>query len=205
MSPIDLSSIEAILFDIDGTLVDSDHLHYEAYNEIMIQYGEKAVTEAYFYANISGTHYAYIHAKMFPNWSKEKIDQFGIDKEARFRELAGNKLQATKGLNEICNWIDRKRVKKAAVTNSPRINAEMMLKGIGRKEYFQTLIIGEECPRAKPYPDPYIIAIHQPGVGCGATVVGITSGRSAEELLKLWSPLFFPRFYRWSFGPCCGL
>eukprot|EP01026_Neomeris_dumetosa_P058375 TRINITY_DN54292_c0_g1_i1.p1 TRINITY_DN54292_c0_g1~~TRINITY_DN54292_c0_g1_i1.p1 ORF type:complete len:229 (-),score=27.15 TRINITY_DN54292_c0_g1_i1:294-980(-) len=198
-----LTGLKAVLFDIDGTLVESDPLHHFAFNETLTAYGVPQISEAVFYKQVSGTHIPYALAEMFPDWSEEKRLKFTDDKEAKFREL-GTKLEPTKGLDEICNWIDTTGLAKATVTNSPRPNAELLLKAIQRREYFETLVIGEECPRAKPYPDPYIIAMHilgvkpeqvvvvedsvsgvKAGLSSGATVIGITSGRSSQELKDL--------------------
>eukprot|EP01025_Chloroclados_australasicus_P012538 TRINITY_DN1578_c0_g1_i1.p2 TRINITY_DN1578_c0_g1~~TRINITY_DN1578_c0_g1_i1.p2 ORF type:complete len:226 (+),score=31.14 TRINITY_DN1578_c0_g1_i1:102-779(+) len=206
MSPVDLppSNLKAVLFDIDGTLVESDPLHVLAFNATLTAFGEEPISEAFFYQNVSGTHTPTFLAKQFPKWSSEKIVKFDVEKEAKFREFAMTQLEETKGLDNICAYINKNGLKKAAVTNSPRINAEFMLKGIGKMDYFDLLIIGSECPRAKPNPDPYIIAMHelnvkpkdvivvedsvsgvQAGLAAGTTVVGITSGRSAEELIQL--------------------
>eukprot|EP01023_Acetabularia_acetabulum_P034432 TRINITY_DN3233_c1_g1_i1.p2 TRINITY_DN3233_c1_g1~~TRINITY_DN3233_c1_g1_i1.p2 ORF type:complete len:149 (+),score=24.10 TRINITY_DN3233_c1_g1_i1:33-449(+) len=121
MAPIDLSKIElkAILFDIDGTLVESDPLHLQAFNDTMVKYGVPAVTEAFFWSTVAGNHNPTLLATMFPHWSQEKVYQVDWDKEARFRELAASKLEATKGLNDICSWIDEKGLKKSCGNQFP--------------------------------------------------------------------------------------
>lgn len=47
-------------------------------------------------------------------------------------------------------------IRKVAVTNAPRLNAELMLRALGLEGYFEHLVIGTECTRAKPFPDPYL-------------------------------------------------
>jgi len=41
------------------------------------------------------------------------------------------------------------------VTNAPRLNAEMLLAGLGIRDRFQAIVIGDELPHAKPHPLPY--------------------------------------------------
>lgn len=47
-------------------------------------------------------------------------------------------------------------IRKVAVTNAPRLNAELMLRALDLEGYFEHLVIGTECARAKPFPDPYL-------------------------------------------------
>ena len=63
------------------------------------------------------------------------------------------------GLHELCGWIKGRNLKRAAVTNAPRANAELMLSLLGLTDFFPVLVIGSECDRAKPFPDPYLKAL----------------------------------------------
>lgn len=87
---------------------------------------------------------------------------FSAYKEQRFRDLAENRLAdlVTPGLTELMGWMDRTGMRSAAVTNAPRANAELMLRSIGRLEWFNALVIGEECSAAKPNPGR-LQSIHQ--------------------------------------------
>ena len=51
-------------------------------------------------------------------------------------------------------------MQRAAVTNAPRPNAELMVSILGLEDFFKTVIIGGECERAKPFPDPYLKGLH---------------------------------------------
>merc|ERR1711991_124819 len=91
------------------------------------------------------------------------------------------------------------------VTNAPRVNADMMLAELGMDEIFgDDVVLGEECARAKPFPDPYLTAMKRLGVDADASivfedtgkgiqagvqagaglVVGIASSSSAEDLIR---------------------
>ena len=51
---------------------------------------------------------------------------------------------------------DRAEIPMVAVTNAPRLNAEMMLSGLGIMPRFKAVIIGDELPHGKPHPMPYL-------------------------------------------------
>ena len=73
--------------------------------------------------------------------------------------MASKQLEPVKGLKKLCKWIEEQGLKRAAVTNAPRPNAELILSILNLSNFFETLVIGEECDRAKPFPDPYLTAL----------------------------------------------
>lgn len=73
--------------------------------------------------------------------------------------LAEEQLKPVDGLYKVKKWIEDRGLKLAAVTNAPRPNAELMISKLGLSDFFDALILGGECERAKPYPDPYLKAL----------------------------------------------
>ncbi|XP_006662619.1 haloacid dehalogenase-like hydrolase domain-containing protein Sgpp isoform X2 [Oryza brachyantha] len=200
-----LAPLEAILFDIDGTLCDSDPIHFCAFRELLQQVGFNngvPITEEFYSANISGGHNDDLARALFPDMDHDKAMKFMDDKEALFRKLAPEQLNAVDGLHELCRWIEHHKLKRAAVTNAPRPNAELMLSLLGLTDFFPVLIIGSECDRAKPFPDPYLKALElidaspdhtfifedsasgiRAGVAANVPVVGLTT-RNPDKVLK---------------------
>lgn len=78
--------------------------------------------------------------------------------------LAAEEMKPMDGLNTLCEWVKEKGLRRAAVTNAPRSNAELMLSLLGLEEFFELLVIGCECERVKPFPDPYLTALKGLGV-----------------------------------------
>uniref|UniRef100_A0A804LNK7 Haloacid dehalogenase-like hydrolase domain-containing protein Sgpp n=1 Tax=Zea mays TaxID=4577 RepID=A0A804LNK7_MAIZE len=157
-----LAPLEAILFDIDGTLCDSDPIHFCAFRELLQQAGFNGgvpITEEFYSANISGGHNDDLARSLFPGMDHQKAMRFMDDKEAMFRKLAPGQLKPVDGLQELCGWMEGRDLKRAAVTNAPRANAELMLSLLGLTDFFPVLVIGSECDRAKPFPDPYLKAL----------------------------------------------
>ena len=70
--------------------------------------------------------------------------------------MAPEQLKPVNGLYKLKKWIEDHGLKRAAVTNAPRANAELMLSILGLTDFFEALIIGSECDHAKPHPDPYL-------------------------------------------------
>ncbi|XP_057977415.1 haloacid dehalogenase-like hydrolase domain-containing protein Sgpp [Malania oleifera] len=211
-----LAPLEAVLFDIDGTLCDSDPLHYYAFRELLQELGYNngvPITEEFFVENIAGKHNDDIAKALFPDWELERGLKFVDDKEAMFRRIAADKLKPIDGLNKLKKWIEDRGLKRAAVTNAPRDNAELMISILGLSDFFEAVILGDDCPHAKPHPDPYLKALEvlktskdhtfifedsvsgiTAGVAARVPVVGLTT-RNPEELLMKAKPTLLIKNY----------
>ncbi|XP_009792535.1 haloacid dehalogenase-like hydrolase domain-containing protein Sgpp isoform X2 [Nicotiana sylvestris] len=210
-----LAPLQAVLFDIDGTLCDSDPFHYLAFCEMLLEIGYNGgvpVDEEWFVKTISGKHNDDLVSVFFPN-DHERGVKFLDDKEALFRRLAKEQLKPLNGLYKLRKWIEDRGLKRAAVTNAPRENAELCINQLGLADFFDALILGSDCKHAKPYPDPYLKALEvlnvskdhtfvfedsvsgiKAGVAAEMSVVGLAN-RNPSELLMEANPTFLIKDY----------
>ncbi|CAK7356214.1 unnamed protein product [Dovyalis caffra] len=210
-----LAPLEAVLFDVDGTLCDSDPLHYYAFREMLqeINFNDGVpITEEFFVKNIAGKHNEDIALVLFPDDLQRGL-KFTADKEAMFRRLASEQLKPVNGLYKLTKWVEDHGLKRAAVTNAPRENAELMISLLGLSDFFDAVIIGDDCEHAKPHPEPYLKALEvlnvskdhtfvcedsvsgiKAGVAAGIPVVGITT-RNPEHLLMEAKPALIIKDY----------
>src|SRR5262245_49936609 len=148
------TSGKALLFDIDGTLTDTDALHLEAFNRV---FGPRGHTfdHARFTNELQGFSMASIRARFLAAEPEERQLAIMEEKEATFRKLAAEGVPPSPGLMALLDLADAASVPYAAVTNAPRLNAEMMLRALGITHRFKALIIGDELSHGKPHPLPY--------------------------------------------------
>jgi HAD superfamily hydrolase (TIGR01509 family) len=146
--------LKAILFDLDGTLTNTDPVHFRVWQDLLAPYGYE-VDHVFFQTRISGRLNVDIVQDLLPQMSASEGEDFSEHKEARFRDMAASVLQPIAGLSSMLDWIAQRQIKSAVVTNAPRANAEFMLKALGLSETFDHLIIGSELARGKPDPLPY--------------------------------------------------
>lgn len=149
------------LFDLDGTMVDTDALHLNAYNTLLSEFG-RAVDAAYYRQRIMGFPNAQIMAELFPDRPVAAHLAFAERKEDLFRAQLG-RLEPTAGLLELLGWAAARALPCAVVTNAPRANATMMLAGLGLAERFNVVVIGDELAQGKPHPLPYLTALERLG------------------------------------------
>ena len=145
----------ALLFDIDGTLADTDALHVEAFNQIFGPRGH-VFDRARAAKELMGFSTASIAERFLPDETRERQAAIMEEKEARFRKLVSGKIQPVAGLMTLLAFADRAGIPMVAVTNAPRLNAELLLSGLGIMHRFKAMVIGDELPHAKPHPLPYL-------------------------------------------------
>ena len=174
----------ALLFDIDGTLADTDPLHLEAFNRAFAPYGRQ-FDRASFARELQGLANVDIAANILPKLSATDGKAVLDKKEAIFRDLAATQIHAVPGLFALLDWADAAGIAMAAVTNAPRANAELILHGLGITQRFKALVIGAELAHGKPHPMPYLEGLRLLGADASVSVAfedsrtGIASATAA--------------------------
>ncbi|MNF74467.1 Phosphorylated carbohydrates phosphatase [compost metagenome] len=203
--------LEALLFDLDGTLTDTDKLHLLAMQQLLLEEG-RVLTEAEFDAHVSGRANADLCRYLFPERSLAEHQVFADRKEARFRALSPT-LQPAAGLIRLLEHAEQTGIGMAVVTNAPRANAVHMLSAMGLGERFKHVLVAEELPRAKPDPLPYLTGLQclqarashalafedsVPGVTAasraGIFTVGLSTSQAPEALLAAGAQLVVADF-----------
>ncbi|XP_015956498.1 haloacid dehalogenase-like hydrolase domain-containing protein Sgpp [Arachis duranensis] len=109
----------------------------------------KDITEEFFIETVAGKHNDDIALTLFSG-DIERGLEFVDDKKDMFRKLAKEQVKPLNGFDKVREWIESCGLKRAAVTNAPRANAEYMISLLGLSNFFQAVIIGGECKHAKP-------------------------------------------------------
>ena len=178
------ASGKALLFDIDGTLTDTDALHLEAFNEVLGPHGH-VFDHARFTKELQGFSTASISERFLAGKPPERQAAIMAEKEQAFRELVAGRIQPLPGLMALLALADRADIPMVAVTNAPRLNAEMLLSGLGIVDRFKVLVIGDELAQGKPHPMPYLEGLRAVGAAPKASVAfedsrsGVQSASSA--------------------------
>lgn len=174
--------LSALLFDLDGTIANTDPIHKVVWTNLLVPHGH-VVDDAFYQRHISGRLNPDIVRDLLPHLTPDQEPAFSQAKEAHFRDAARH-LQPTPGLLPLLAWGRQQGLPMAVVTNAPRANAEFMLDLLQLNPWFDTVVIAADLPRGKPDPLPYQTALQQLGVGAKGAVAfedSITGMRSAVE------------------------
>jgi HAD superfamily hydrolase (TIGR01509 family) len=190
----------ALLFDLDGTLVDSDAEHLIAFQRVFAPHGIELDRSEYA-ANIMGAPNVMIARRYLSHLPPEEQAATLDAKEAAYRDALGE-IAPIAGVLALLDYAERRGLKRAVVTNAPRANAEKVLAALKIEGRFPLLVIGGELARSKPDPLPYLTALEGAGalaahsvafedslsgvrsaVAAGLAVVGMTTTLDPPTLI----------------------
>lgn len=153
-----------LLFDLDGTLFDTDPLHFQAYLRLLQEHARPTIDFALYKAQIMGLGHAEIFAKLFPDRDPASHGALADRKEHLFRTLFCDVAIALRpGLVELLDWARDRGIPCGVVTNAPRENAMLMLGVCRLAERFDVAVFGEELSHPKPHPMPYLVGLAKLG------------------------------------------
>jgi HAD superfamily hydrolase (TIGR01509 family) len=194
--------LKALLFDLDGTLAETNSMHRLAWRGTLKSYGYD-VTWDFYRENITGRVSYEVVADLLPDLSSEEVRATAEAKEASFRERAGT-LEPLPGLLDLLAKGRERGMGIALVTNAPEENVLAVLRVLGLDEAFEPVILADEIGAGKPDSAPYDAALEALGVSAddavafedspsgiassvaaGIPTVGIASTQDPETLKKL--------------------
>ena len=189
----------ALLFDLDGTLAETDSLHLPTWVNVLRPYGIE-IDEEFYRERISGRSNSKIVEDLLPDLSAKEGRDLADAKEASFRERA-DELEPLPGLLDFMREAKDRGLSLALVTNAPEENVEAMLLALELREFFDEVVLSDEVGPVKPDPAPYRAALDRLGVaaeealafedstsgiassvGVGIPTVGIASTQAPETL-----------------------
>ena len=176
-----------LLFDMDGTLVDTEHLHFAAFQTVLSPHGV-ALSWADYRRFIMGHPNHAIAARFLPHVPQERHGALMDDKEARYRALVTDVSPAA-GLMDLLDWADARSIPYGVVTNAPRANAELVLAALGIRTRFKAVVAGDEVDHLKPHPMPYLKAAAEIGGDVARAVAFEDSGSGVASAVAAGLPV----------------
>jgi beta-phosphoglucomutase len=147
----------AVLWDMDGTLIDSMPYHWQAWQDTLRQINRHV--EHSVWNQTAGMRNSEIIPLLFPDMSPEQAQYVDRAKEARYRELI--ELQGIELLSGVADWIQRFQTagwKQAVASSAPSENVATIAHALHFNGTFEALISGADVQRGKPNPDIFLAA-----------------------------------------------
>ena len=184
-----------LLFDLDGTLATTEHLHRAAYASLLEAHGRVLDADT-FATKVRGRAGRDVVRALFPHSDDREHLDLTERKEKAFRELATARgLVPTKGAHALIGWARERGVATALVTNAPRANADLVVEVLGLAGDFDVVISISDVARGKPHPDPYLVGLAALGLDAAHAMavedspVGVASARAAGlDVIAIESP-----------------
>jgi beta-phosphoglucomutase len=160
-------TLYAIIWDLDGVLIDSGDYHFRAWREIMHDVCHREFTAQEFKRT-----FGMRNAEMLRDVLGAQRDTIDIDeehladvKEARYRELV--RAEGLSLLPGVADWLasaQRAGWQQAVASSAPRLNVDAVMDTLHIQHYFGAMIAAEDVTHGKPDPEVYLAAANRLGV-----------------------------------------
>jgi len=192
----------AVIFDMDGVIVDSNPFHKIALQQFAAKYGHELQEEEMKKKIYGRTNKEWL-TNLFGELPAAQLHAYAEEKEALYRQLFERDIKPVKGLLAFLDLLDAHHIPRAIGTSAPRSNVEFTLARTGTGKYFQTILDDSFISQSKPNPEIYLKAAAALGLGndrciviedslsgvkagksAGSKVIGITTTHSPDELVE---------------------
>jgi len=161
---------KAVIFDMDGVLVDSYQAHFESWKRLARENGLK-ITEQQF-AETFGRTSREIIPYLWPGAARiEDIPKWDARKEALYRQILSERFPAMDGVNELLTSLHHDGYKLAVGSSGPAGNVRLVIEKLSAGEFFDARVDGSEVSRGKPDPGIFLLAARKLGVEPGHCAV----------------------------------
>lgn len=198
------SAIDAVIFDLNGTLVDDDHLHVQAWKQLCAEHF-RAITDEEYKRDIGGRTNASIlsNTAIFGELDAQQKIAYAWRKEELYRALCVTELKQVAGATTLVRALRSRGLKLGVATNAPIENRELVLRMLGIHDCFDVVVGEEHVVHGKPHPEMFFKAADamqvspqrclvfedsRPGVqaakAAGMQVIALLTSKRAAELAE---------------------
>ena len=148
----------AVIFDMDGVIVDNGKYHILAFRELCSRYNVTFSEDEF-----KNRFFGRINEEILPqllkrDLSEREIDELANEKEALYREIYLPELTAMPGLKHFILELSQKGIPIGVATSAPKENVEFVLQGLGIDSLIDVIVDDTMVIRGKPDPEIYLKA-----------------------------------------------
>ncbi len=189
----------AVIWDMDGVLVDSGEFHYEAWKWLAEHKGRGLTREQFLPTFGMANPDAIAH--IFGETPPTETSEMSLLKEAEFRRRLQGRVKALPGADALVRALYAAGHPQAVASSAPHENIRVILAELGLEGCLQALVSGDHVTRGKPNPQVFRLAAERlgvPSIECvviedalvgvqaairaGMKVYAVTTTRTREEL-----------------------
>lgn len=165
-----MPQIQAVIFDMDGVLVDSKPFHRQSWESFCADQGYTLSDEEF--EKIFGRRCEdNIRALFGSRYSADEIATFGREIDRRFCSLIAGHILPIRGLTEFIVELKMCDIPMALATSGSIENVELILGSLRLIEDFRIIVSEKDVTRGKPEPEIYLVTAQRLGMLCGDCIV----------------------------------
>ncbi len=196
------NEIAAVIFDMDGVLIDSSDAHYESWRRLAADVGADITLEQF--ADTFGRQNRDVIPALFGDRIDGRdVEELGETKERYYRELIRKNVPVLPGAADLVRACEREGMSTAVGSSGHPENIAIALAAIGVADVFGAVVTGYDVTAGKPEPQVFLLAAERLGIApeccaviedapagleaaraAGMTAIGVTSGHAREKLTR---------------------
>lgn len=159
-----MSLSRAVLWDMDGTLIDSEQFHWISWRDTLAEEGITITHEQFL------SSFGQRNDSILPQWlgagaSPERMARIAKAKEELYRDLVRrNGISALPGVADWVRRLHKDGWLQAVASAAPRANIDAILEALSATHIFQAIVSAEDVHHGKPDPEVYLLAASRVGV-----------------------------------------
>jgi len=154
----------ALIFDMDGTIVDNMAFHTQSWVTFFERRGRAIDADEFFRTTAGRQGKEIIRSHMGEDLGDDEVAVLNHEKEAVYRELYAPHLKSVDGFEDLIADARSQGIALAVGTAAPPANVEFTLDGLDLRRHFETVVGATDVARGKPHPDVFLEAAKR----CGA-------------------------------------
>lgn len=194
----------AVIFDMDGTLIDNTPFHYKAWQLLFKMHKLPELSKETYKAEISGVPIPNTVKKYFPNADTNEQAALVQEKQHLYQKEYLPYLRPINGLENFLSELKSAGIKTAVATSSDMADIDFIFNTVPIRQYFDAIVTGSMVSEPKPSPQIFLKAAEQlntipskcvvfedstaglqAGNNAGMKVVGITTAHPAAVISKV--------------------
>ncbi|MBL8097276.1 MAG: HAD family phosphatase [Anaerolineales bacterium] len=165
-------TFKALIFDMDGTLLDNMHVHNSIWSEYLAEHGVHLTPTEIGIRTASLPNPQIIRMFLGEGLEPDLVWAKATEKEDRYRDrLARGLIEPLPGLRAFLDEIAAAGLPRAVASSASRVNLDFTLKALRLETFFQAVISSEDVLHGKPHPEPFLKAAERLGQAPGDCLV----------------------------------
>jgi beta-phosphoglucomutase len=194
---------EAVVFDMDGVLIDSGAHHRAAWRALLEELGEEPAHPEHWRLTIGRPSEEAVPLLLGRPISEYEVRRLARRKRDLYVDLARGGIVTVPGVSRFVADLARRKIPRAVGTSASGFDVDRLLAGVGLRRYFDVIVTADDVTYGKPDPEVYLLAAARMRVtpercvvfedslvgveaarSAGMRAIGITTAHTGEELVQ---------------------
>ena len=156
--------LQAVIFDFDGVITDSEILHLRAFNRVLAQCNIEIATKDYYKEYLGLTDvdcFNLVAERNQPALDDQSIENLVQQKNRIFEQLAQTDGKIIEGVRDFLEMLKENNIPMAICSGAVRAEIELILEQARLRSFFTVIVSAEEVKKGKPHPEGFLLTLQK--------------------------------------------